>query len=155
MKKRKKKTDKKKSLTKLKKEYWKLFSIWIRRRDKGICFSCGKVLPDYYDRYGNLLPGWKSGQAGHFITAKNCGLALYFHEQNVHCQCHYCNINLSGNWLEYEKAIIKKYGQEVCDELKSLKWTGSVKYSVSDYEEMIEDIKDRLSGLDMIESEGL
>ena len=132
-----------------KKEYWELFSIYIRRRDRGVCFTCNKVIPDYYNRKGDLLPGWKAGEAGHFITAKSCGLALYFHEQNVHCQCHYCNINLSGNWLEYERNIIKVYGQEVCDELKQLKWTGNVKYSISDYQEMIEKYQDALVGLDM------
>lgn len=132
-----------------KKEYWKCFSIYIRRRDKGVCFTCDKTLPDYYDRHGNLLDGWKSGQAGHFITAASCGLALYFHEQNVHCQCYRCNVNLSGNWLEYERKIIEIYGKEKCEELKQLKWTGKVKYTWEDYSNMIEEIKDRLVGLDM------
>lgn len=131
-----------------KKKYWKEFSIYIRRRDKGICFTCDKVLPDYYDRYGNLLKGWKSGQAGHFITAKSCGLALYFHEQNVHCQCYYCNINLSGNWVEYERKIIEVYGKKVCEELKWLKWNSKVKYTTSDYEDMFEKLKDKTKGLD-------
>lgn len=128
-----------------KKKAWKIFSQYIRRRDKGVCFSCGKIIPDYYDRYGNLQPGWKAGQAGHFITAANCGLALYFHEQNVHCQCYHCNVNLSGNWLEYEEKIIQVYGQKVCNELKELKWKGSVCYSVSDYQDMIEKWEDALS----------
>lgn len=141
---------KRNTITYWKKKYWKLFSVYIRRRDKGVCFTCDKSLPDYYDRKGKLLPGWKSGQAGHFITAKSCGLALYFHEQNVHCQCHYCNINLSGNWVEYERKIIEVYGQEMCDELKELKWKGDVIYTVSDYEEMFEDLHDKLVGLDMV-----
>ena len=137
------------TLTRWKKEFWRVFSIFIRMRDKGVCVTCQKKLPDYYDRYGNLLPGWKSGQAGHFITAKNCGLALYFHEKNVHCQCHHCNINLSGNWLEYEKAIIRKYGQEVCDDLKDLKWSGDVKYSKQDYEDLIAEYEDNIAGIEL------
>lgn len=126
------------SISKAKKELWHIFSVYIRMRDKGVCFTCGKVIPDYYDRFGNLKPGWKSAQAGHFITAKNCGLYLYFHEKNVHCQCYHCNINLSGNWLEYERKIIEKYGQKICDELKESKWTKSVKYSIGDYADMTE-----------------
>jgi hypothetical protein len=85
-----------------------------------------------------LIAGWKAGQAGHWITAANCGLALYFHEKNVHCQCYNCNINLSGNWLVYEKRIIEVYGQKTCDELKAMKWISSVKYAVFQYVEMIE-----------------
>lgn len=139
----------KKTLSWYKKKYWNEFSVYIRRRDSGICFTCQKKLPDYYDRYGNLLAGWKSGEAGHFITAKSCGLALYFHEQNVHCQCHYCNVNLSGNWVEYERRIIEVYGQDVCEELKQLKWTGKVKYTIDDYQRMREELKKKILGLDM------
>jgi len=132
---------KKWNLTKWKKETWKEFSRYVRQRDRGICFTCSKVLPDYYDRHGNLLPGWKSGQAGHWITAANCGPELYFHEQNVHCQCHYCNINLSGNWLEYEKKMILTYGKEISEKLKQIKWTSKIKYKIPDYEIMHEKYK--------------
>ena len=125
------------TLKKLKKEAWRIFSIYIRLRDKGICFTCGKILPDYYDRYGSLREGWKSGHAGHFITAGNCGLALYFHEKNVHCQCYHCNINLSGNWLAYERRIITVYGQETCDELKRLQGQSDVKYKNFEYVDLI------------------
>jgi len=136
------------NLKKLKKEFWKVFSIYIRMRDKGVCFSCGKEIADYYDRHGNLLPGWKACQAGHFITAKNCGLALYFHEQNVNCQCYQCNINLSGNWLEYERQIIKVYGQEICDELKEIKWRGKVTYSKLDYMDSIEEYAEKINEME-------
>jgi hypothetical protein len=133
----KKETMLKWDLKKAKKECWAIFSKYIRLRDRGVCFTCGKKIPDYYDRHGNLIEGWKAGQAGHWITAANCGLALYFHEKNVHCQDYHCNINLSGNWLVYERRIIEVYGQSVCDELKSMKWKESIKYSVPDYVELI------------------
>lgn len=135
---------KQKTLPQLKKTFWKVFSEYIRRRDNAVCFTCRTKVNDYYDRLGCVKPGWKATQAGHFITAANCGLALYFHEQNVHCQCHRCNVNLSGNWLEYEKRIIEVYGQKTCDELKSLKWTGDIRYTAQDYEAMIEDYKCRI-----------
>ena len=133
---------------KAKKEFWRVFSVYIRMRDRGVCFSCGKEIKDYYDKMGNVKPGWKAAQAGHFITAKSCGLALYFHEQNVHCQCYQCNINLSGNWVEYEKRIIEVYGREICDELKRLKWEGNVKYKVFDYVDKIEEYTKRIRDME-------
>lgn len=139
---------KKKSVAKLKKELWRVFSIYIRMRDAGICFSCKKVIPDYYDRQGNVKPGWKAGQAGHFVTAANCGLALYFHEQNVHCQCHRCNVNLSGNWLEYERAMHDKYGKERTEEIKEMKYKEQVKWSAADYEEKIAYYKQKVKELE-------
>ena len=48
---------------------WILCSEYIRKRDKGICFTCGE-------------PG---DQAGHFKHGKNC--ERYFDEYNIHCQC--------------------------------------------------------------------
>ncbi len=132
------------NLKRWKKELWKVFSEYIRMRDKGKCFSCQKILPPYYHRSGKLLPGWKSGQAGHFVTAKNCGLALYFHERNIHCQCHHCNINLSGNWLEYRKAMIKKYGLKTTQSLEQLKWTGDIVYSRDDYYKMLSKYKKKV-----------
>lgn len=138
---------KKKSVTKLKKELWTVFSQYIRLRDKGVCFTCLKVIPDYFDRYGIQKPGWKAGQAGHFITAANCGLSLYFHEQNVHCQCYHCNINLSGNWLEYERRIIQVYGNEKLTILKELKYQGLLIWKSSDYAEKIKEYKIKLANL--------
>lgn len=135
------------SLSKLKKEFWRIFSTYTRMRDKGICFSCGKEIPDYYDRYGTLQPGWKAAHAGHFITAKSCGLALYFNEFNVNCQCYHCNINLSGNWVEYERNIKEKWGQGKVDELKQLKWTGKVKYCKQDYIDLIHCYVDKVADL--------
>lgn len=128
---------KEKTLKQLKKDLWKVFSIYVRMRDGGVCFSCRKKIPNYYDRQGNLKPGWKAAQAGHWITAANCGIALYFHEKNVHCQCHRCNINLSGNWLEYEFWMIKTYGKGICEELKSMKWKGQVEFTHEEYKEKI------------------
>lgn len=118
-------------------------------RDKGQCFSCKKVIPSYCDRHGNVLPGWKACQAGHFITAANCGLTLYFHEMNVHCQCYHCNINLSGNWVEYEKRIIEVYGQDACDKLKWLKWNGDIKYSRENYLLKIQEYNDKIKRLNI------
>ena len=135
-------------LNKLKKELWRIFSVYVRMRDKGVCFTCGKKIPDYFDRYGNEKPGWKSAHAGHYITAKTCGLALYFHERNVHCQGYHCNVNLSGNWLEYRKKMIEVYGVEETERIEQLKWTGNVKYSKTDYIEIIHKYAEKVTVLE-------
>lgn len=89
----------------LKKELWKWFSLFIRLRDKGICFTCGRKSEG------------KGYHAGHFIAKSVGGLALYFHEKNVHGQCYNCNINLGGNQYIYGE----KLGKKVVKELFALK----------------------------------
>ena len=97
---------KKKTTAQLKKALWKIFSQYIRQRDKGVCFTCPSA------------PGWKYGDAGHFIPASVGGLALYFHEDNVHFQCKSCNMPpLCGNQYEYGKRL----GEEKVKELQALR----------------------------------
>jgi len=113
------------SLAKLKRDLDKAFSRFIRRRDAavdgiGICISCGK---------------WEKLQAGHFI--KRQYLALRFDERNVNGQCVRCNHFLHGNDGEYCHALIKRYGQEVVDELMRLKRT-TVKMTREDYTRLLE-----------------
>ncbi len=89
----------------MKKLLWKHFSLFIRLRDKGICFICGRKCEG-------------SGyHAGHFIPKSVGGLALYFHEENVHGCCYNCNINLGGNLYLYGQ----KLGAKKCKELYLLK----------------------------------
>lgn len=116
-----------KTTSKLKKDLWKVFSKFIRTRDKNICFTC--------DRYAE-----GSGMhAGHFITGATCPPELYFDELNIHAQCYHCNINLSGNWVEYDRRMIKKYGKKVVDKLKQRqKHEQGQKKEHSWYEERIE-----------------
>ncbi len=95
-----------KTISKLRKELWKLFSLFIRNRDGYKCVTCGRI-------------GSGGGMhAGHFITGATCSAQLYFDEKNVHAQCYHCNINLSGNWVMYEKFMLQKYGEAVVNELK-------------------------------------
>lgn len=95
-----------KSIAKLKKELWTLFSRFIRERDKYKCFTCGRI------GEGSAI------HAGHFITGATCGAELYFDETNVHAQCYHDNINLSGNWVVYEQRMIEKYGKKHVETLK-------------------------------------
>lgn len=120
----KKKSPKKISV--LKRKLWVLFSKYIRERDKNICFTCGRK-------------GEGSGShAGHFISKAVGGNVLYFHEENVHCQCYNCNINLSGNQWEYGKRL----GEETVNKLYALK--GKIeKWTVEDYENKIKQYEKR------------
>ena len=63
---------KKKSIGQLKKALWKVFSEYIRKRDKGICISCGR----YAEGSGY--------HAGHFVPKSVGGLTLYFDEENAY-----------------------------------------------------------------------
>lgn len=87
---------KKKTKAQLKKELWKVFSLYIKKRDNNICFTCGR----YAEGSGY--------HSGHFIPKSVGGLALYFNEENVHGQCYNCNINLGGNQYIYGEKLGKK-----------------------------------------------
>jgi len=92
----------KKTNAQLKKRLWKVFSAFIRKRDKGTCFTCGST--------GNIGSNY---HAGHFIQKSVGGLALYFNEDNVHGQCARCNLWLSGNQYEYGVKLGEKKVQEL------------------------------------------
>ena len=126
---------KKISLAKMKKKLWKVFSPYIRTRDKGVCFTCGKA--------GLSGSGY---HAGHCIPKGAGGLLLFFHEQNVHGQCFRCNINLGGNGAVYAQRIREVYGDEKMNEIYQLR--GKIaKWTVQDYEDLIEEYKQKLIDL--------
>lgn len=126
---------KKKSIAKLKKDLWRIFSLYVRNRDGWKCFTC--------DRFAT-----GSGlHAGHYIAKAEAGLRLYFHENNVHAQCYHCNINLSGNTDVYNERIIGKYGEKLLLKLRELRNEdrGSpLKWTVEDYEKLIKKYKKKL-----------
>lgn len=95
----------KSDISKLKAKLWKVFADYIKKRDKGICFTCGAKAEGH------------NYHAGHFIPKSVGGIALYFHEDNVHGQCARCNIWLSGNQYIYGQRL----GEEKCKELYRLK----------------------------------
>lgn len=95
-----------KTLSKLKKDCWDVFSKYIRTRDCvrttgcaswGLCITCGKRI------HIKLL------QAGHFIAGRHNN--NLFSEKGCHAQCYNCNINLKGNTLEYRRKINEMYGE--------------------------------------------
>lgn len=93
----------KSELSKLKAEAWKVFSLFIRERDKYKCITCGK------EGRGSFM------HAGHFISRKNN--SVLFNEKNVHAQCFNCNLWRQGESGIYAQEIIKRYGIEEFDAL--------------------------------------
>ncbi len=96
---------KKKTNAQLKRKLWPIFAAFIKRRDNFVCYTCGRRVEG-----GNC-------HAGHFIPKGAGGLALYFHEDNVHVQCAGCNLFLAGNQYIYGQ----KLGEEKVKELYRIK----------------------------------
>ena len=100
---------------------WKLFSLFIRKRDKH-CFTCGA--------YKNIT----ELDAGHFIHGKTT--PIYFDETNVHAQCTFCNRYMHGNLIDYTVNMISEYGQGKVDSLRAQKHKIK-KWKISELEAMI------------------
>lgn len=125
----------KKSLATLKRELWKIFSIFVRQReidDNGYvqCISCQKI--DH----------WKNLQAGHFIP-KSLGLSIYFEPRNVFQQCSFCNLVKQGNAYNYALSLQKRFGEGIVEELEA-QAKQSKKYYPWEYEELIEEYKAKI-----------
>jgi len=116
-----------KSISKLKKELDKWFSLYIRLRDSenGLiqCFTCGTV------------KNYKSGmQNGHFQSRSH--LATRFCEINCQPQCVGCNMFKQGEQYKFALALDAKYGEGTAEELQ-YKARQTIKLSRIDYEEKI------------------
>ena len=121
-----KKRTKKPKLKTLKKKVWEIFSKFIRTRDNGICFTCGKK---------DII---SKRTAGHYIPKNECGLYLYFDERNVNCQCSRCNLYMHGNLSQYALALRRKYGNDILEKLDEDKNKHKgLEYTVEDYQLLI------------------
>lgn len=81
----------------------KVFSQYIRKRDRFTCCTCGLV--------GMNL----NMDCGHFVDKSVCGLDLRWDEKNCHAQCRNCNRFLNGNKDKYKEFMIKKYGEDILE----------------------------------------
>ena len=120
----------KKSVAELKRCLWDAFADYVKRRDTndqgvGNCISCD----------AEVTYGTNECQGGHYIPKGKGGshfLALprfpgdELVERNVNMQCGYCNLLEGGNFLNYEKGLRDKYGDEATDELKELGATNPI-----------------------------
>jgi len=124
------------TLTKLKAEYWKHFSLYIKRKyaideDTCRCYTCDAI----------IKIGTSNCQGGHYYTKKGYP-GLYFDENNVRPQCYHCNINLSGNTIIFGERLENEIGTDAMEELKN-KRHSSVKLTKNDYLELIKEIKQK------------
>lgn len=113
-----------------------VFSQYIRLKNSfmgdATCVTCGITKP------------WKQMQAGHYESRGH--YATRWDEQNVHVQCVGCNVFKKGNYTEYARYMVRKYGDGILDEMASKARTLS-KIPTVDLEAMIEDYSDRVKTL--------
>ncbi len=127
-----------KSISRLKKELDKHFSLFIRLRDatdEGAvqCITCGCV------------KHYKLGmQNGHFQSRRF--MATRYDEQNCSVQCVACNMFRGGEQYRFALALDAKYGSGTAEELQ-YKARQIQKFSRVDYEEKISYYKEAVKNL--------
>jgi len=125
-----------KSVSKLKKELDKWFSLYIRLRHAidcvSECYTCNKK--DHYKRM----------DAGHFQSRKF--LATRWCEENVQVQCKRCNIFNAGEQYAFSKLLDLRIGDGTAEKLERLART-TVKIMRHEYIEKIEHYKDKAKKL--------
>ena len=127
-----------KTISKLKKELDKYFSLFIRLRDATtegavICVTCHKV------------SHYKSGmQNGHFQSRRF--MATRYDEQNCAVQCVGCNCFKQGEQFRFSIYIDSKYGEGTAEDLQ-YKARQIQKFSRVDYEEKISYYKEAVDKL--------
>jgi len=126
-----------KTISKLKKELDKWFSLYIRLRDatdEGLvqCFTSGRVY-----HYKNI-------HAGHFMSRKH--LSTRWCDTNVQPQSAADNLFGQGEQYKFSIALDSKYGEGTAEELE-LKARTIMKVSRIDYEEKISYYKEAVDKL--------
>lgn len=129
LRKSKKKTKKSSGIRTLVNKLDKVFSLYIRLRDSKPyghkyfkCISCGQIKP------------FSSADAGHYFSRRH--MATRFHEDNVHCECSYCNRFSADHLHGYQTHLIEKIGQQRFNHLIVLHNT-TKKYTEFELQEMI------------------
>lgn len=125
-----------KSFKTLKNKLWKLTSEIVRRKEKGICYTCGVQKP------------WREQHCGHFLhQAKTSSIA--YEQKILHCQCVKCNTFSGGNLIEYTLKMIRKYGIKQVQKWKR-ESKKPYKWKRDELEEKIEKCKKQLKRIDHI-----
>ena len=110
----------------LEKRLDELVSNIVRRRDlKDGCITCRKPMI------------FETATAGHFIHRAN--RCTRWSLVNVNAQCFDCNRR--DNSAEYEKAMIRKYGDELTQKIKKI-GRGDCKHSIADLREFYRELKE-------------
>lgn len=115
-----------------KKELDRVFSVYIRMRDDGVCFTCGNE------------KWWKYQQNGHYVSRSY--LSTRFDEENCHCQCVACNMFKKGNYVEYALRLTRVYGRGILERLDKKK-DKIVKYDIIWYKKMIKKYQSKIDNM--------
>ena len=126
-----------KSISKLKLDLDKVFSLYIRLRyasKDGIvkCFTCDKTAH------------YKKMHAGHFMSRKHH--ATRWNEDNVQVQCPKCNLFGQGEQYAFGKLLDIRIAEGKAEELQELSRT-TVKYMRYEYEDMIKHYKEKVNAI--------
>jgi len=126
-----------KTISKLKKDLDKVFSLYIRLRyasKDGIvkCFTCDKTAH------------YKKMHAGHFMSRKHH--ATRWNEDNVQVQCPKCNLFGQGEQYAFGKLLDIRIADGTAEELQELSRT-TVKYMRFEYEDMIKHYKEKVNAI--------
>ena len=126
-----------KTISKLKKDLDKVFSLYIRLRHAskdGIvkCFTCDKTAH------------YKKMHAGHFMSRKHH--ATRWNEDNVQVQCVKCNLFGQGEQYAFGKLLDIRIAEGKAEELQELSRT-TVKYMRYEYEDMIKYYKEKVNAI--------
>ena len=127
---------KRKSVSALKKELDKWFSLYIRhkyvRNGTVYCYTCNKPM---------LI---KEAHCGHFVPRNY--LATRFDEDNLRVQCPGCNLFGNGKPLDFEENLKAELGETAVEELKQKRHKITI-LSPSWYSEQIALYKDLVNNL--------
>ena len=114
-----------------------VFNTYIRERDKKAgygCISCGTKKNIQY-------------AAGHYFTVGGFP-NVRFDEDNLHLQCNkFCNMELSGNIINYRPALIERIGVERFEALEYRARNGVLKLSIPEIKEKIAYYKEKIKEL--------
>ena len=135
---------KKKSLSKVIKDTWDLFSTYIRKRDckkatgtltTGRCYTCGRLI-----HYAEC-------DAGHYVSRRFKSTLL--DERNVNSQCKRCNsFPDATTYRRYREHLIKDYGDGIDIELEET--TQEIKkWTIPELLELQAEIKEKIKTLEV------
>lgn len=129
-----------KSVARLKKDLWVIFSRFIRCRDallttgniaESTCITCWKRYPI------------TSMDCGHFLSRSHT--SVLFDEKNCHAQCVKCNYGGGEQYL-YSRRIVEMYSQDELNRLIKMK-NETKKFTPMELTIMITDYKQRVKDL--------
>jgi hypothetical protein len=93
------------TVSRAKKDAWDAFSKYIRLRD---CLMTTGTIEEGHCVTCNRKKSFKKLQAGHFMPGRRNEILI--DEKTVNAQCYACNIMKNGNWTEYYKFMVRRFG---------------------------------------------